>query len=774
MYESALEAREAKETGDSTYPPSSILSRSVTIDSEECVSRPQQSAPANNGGDLERLFGSHKNIGFLRWDSHTKRLNGSGGLWRKVGIDQPKWQYSLNSLSELFCFIHPDDEYTFFSRFKQVRKRSLFQIAVKVVTIVEKVQPIWLTISSTGRSNSHVKVNILGIAMDAFPQLGISDQVKLGAYRHLLNKATIGTYHWMINDNQIHSYPSCWKSIGFSEKEIGSLAKSELVKRWIGRVHPDDYVDVRKTMQFALLERKPFTLLYRVADRQQRYRWVQSEDQAIFNAEGELIALVGTVFDREKERSQAIYLEEQIRLLHEANQMESERLHQLSAHINTPMNTILGYSQWFDLQSGLPSKQRERINLIKNAGEHLLQLINNVIDLSKMEAGQLTLNYSQVNVTQLIRECLALCQPVLYRRRIRVITHFRDQDVWQVIGDRLRLKQVFLNLISNASKYNDDNGWIRIRVVYKHSQFLSMIVEDGGWGMSEEQLSQLFQPYNRLGAEATSEEGSGLGLAISKKLINCMGGEISCSSQEGVGSSFTVSLRQGNDEETLIQGDHNFSTPIEPSVSNGKNLPPRCFSLEEMANVSSSQGNYLRKRTNTNEQPLELSERVAAYDWPIKQCNRLLDETTVDPFDNCTSVKNILYIDKCHKYSRLIEQWVESFSDIKLIPVDSLQLALFEVRDKKIDAVLIDLDSFFSGEADVIEVEADRSFYHLLKSNFLEKEWVDNMPILALSTIQSEALSQDEMPELKGIISEVLYKPLDMKVFFESLKGYLV
>ncbi|MFA6314304.1 MAG: PAS domain S-box protein [Sterolibacterium sp.] len=224
-----------------------------------------------------------------------------------------------------------------------------------------------------------------------------------------------------------------------------------------------------------------------------------------------------------------------------ASLAKSTFLSSISHELRTPLNAILGFTQL--LESGLPpptDKQMERLHQIAKAGWYLLELINEILDLSVIESGKLSLSRESVSLSEIMRECQTMIEPQAQVRGIRMGFVAFDSS-WHANVDRTRVTQALINLLSNAIKYNRENGTVEVKCTCTPER-LHISIKDSGAGLSPEQLLQLFQPFNRLGQENGSEEGTGIGLAITKQLIELMGGTISVESTVGVGSEFVIEL----------------------------------------------------------------------------------------------------------------------------------------------------------------------------------------------------------------------------------------
>lgn len=212
------------------------------------------------------------------------------------------------------------------------------------------------------------------------------------------------------------------------------------------------------------------------------------------------------------------------------------------------MNAILGFAQILEYDPELDERQKDSVQEILGAGRHLLELINEVLDLSRIESGQLNLSISPVPLAELADECIALIAPIAEMHALKFTAG--DFTGLLVRADRLRLKQVLLNLLSNAVKYNREGGSIHFDA-RAQGELVTIQVTDTGKGLDSQQQAQLFQPFNRLGAEGSNIEGTGIGLTITKRLVEMMAGEIELRSEAGEGSTFVVILPRAGSENLV-------------------------------------------------------------------------------------------------------------------------------------------------------------------------------------------------------------------------------
>ena len=226
-----------------------------------------------------------------------------------------------------------------------------------------------------------------------------------------------------------------------------------------------------------------------------------------------------------------------------ANYAKSAFLSSMSHELRTPLNAILGFAQILS-SDRLPStleQKKEFAGHILKSGRHLLTLINEILDLAKVESGTVSLSLEPVGLDAILQECRDMIAPLASQRGIGMA--FPDACPLNVLADRTRLKQILLNLLSNALKYNREQGQVAIECAPHASGRVRISVRDTGVGLDAEQLALLFQPFNRLGQEGGTEEGSGIGLVVTKRLVELMDGNIGVSSAPGEGSIFWIELR---------------------------------------------------------------------------------------------------------------------------------------------------------------------------------------------------------------------------------------
>jgi signal transduction histidine kinase/ActR/RegA family two-component response regulator len=276
-------------------------------------------------------------------------------------------------------------------------------------------------------------------------------------------------------------------------------------------------------------------------------------------------------------------LNEAMATAEQASRAKSDFLSSMSHELRTPLNAILGFAQL--MESGTPPPtpaQRRNLEQILKAGWYLLELINEVLDLSLIESGKVTLSREPVALAEVMLECRAMIEPQAQKRGIRMNFPQFEAPLY-ISADRTRFKQVLINLLFNAVKYNLPQGSVTVECAPGAPGALRISVRDTGAGLAPEQVAQLFQPFNRLGKEAGMEEGTGIGLVVTQRLVSLMGGTIGADSAIGAGSVFWVELPLSRPRKLPDRGAEHVAAP--PALPAGTPLRTVLYVEDNPANL---------------------------------------------------------------------------------------------------------------------------------------------------------------------------------------------
>jgi PAS domain S-box-containing protein len=279
-----------------------------------------------------------------------------------------------------------------------------------------------------------------------------------------------------------------------------------------------------------------------------------------------------------------IELESAKSLAEKANLAKSEFLSSMSHELRSPLNAILGFAQLMESDTHPPTPvQTQSISQILQAGWHLLKLIDEILDLAKVESGQVPLSPEPVSLAEIMLECQGMIEPQAQECDVQLIFPYFNIPSF-VKADRTRVKQVLLNLLSNAVKYNIKGGTVEVTCTEDTPGCIRVSVSDTGSGMTPQQLEQLFQAFNRLGQEAGGVEGTGIGLVVAKRLIELMGGEIGVESTVGKGSVFWFELPSVG-EPSILMDEEDEKVMVQPQVHRGVGLHTLLYVEDNPANL---------------------------------------------------------------------------------------------------------------------------------------------------------------------------------------------
>ena len=348
---------------------------------------------------------------------------------------------------------------------------------------------------------------------------------------------------------------------------------NELIGKNLSYIKIFDNPDLRKSISDSLKQQMPVRDVEMVANTKSGAPIIGlfSADVIYIGKDMCVLTMIVDITERKKAEEELKKARKEADL---ANVAKSEFLSRMSHELRTPMNSILGFAQLLQMGTLTP-RQKTGVGHILNSGKHLLNLINEVLDISRIEAGKISLSMEPIQLLGVIREMMDIVKPnVLEKQQTLEFSDSPANDMF-VIADSKRLKQVLLNLINNAIKYNCAKGKVTIKTELLKSEIsgspkVRISVTDTGWGISAEDLPKLFKPFERIGAEKTETEGTGLGLAVVKKLMDAMAGIIGVESTVGVGSTFWIELLHSESPLEIVEKSGSLlEIPLELDVKSG-------------------------------------------------------------------------------------------------------------------------------------------------------------------------------------------------------------
>ena len=367
----------------------------------------------------------------------------------------------------------------------------------------------------------------------------------------IIKGTNAGTWEWNIQTGETQFNEIWAEMLGYTLDEISPVS----IETWVKFAHPDDL----KVSDELLKKHFNGELSYYSFESRMRHKngdWIWVLDRGKvheWDKDGKPLLMSGTHQDiSDQIRIQEALLKAKIEA-EKANQAKSEFLSRMSHELRTPMNSILGFAQLMEMGE-LKASHKKGVNHILSSGKHLLNLINEVLDISGIEAGRISLSYAPVQVSRIIREAMDTIHPFANTLKVKIEMLNSVQNRLYVKADHHRLRQVLLNLINNAVKYNHAGGAVLIKTELRQAiapgtAFVRISVSDTGPGINPEDIEKLFMPFERIGAEKTGIEGTGLGLMVVKKLLDAMGGSVGVESVPRVGSTFWIELPHIEDKE---------------------------------------------------------------------------------------------------------------------------------------------------------------------------------------------------------------------------------
>lgn len=354
-------------------------------------------------------------------------------------------------------------------------------------------------------------------------------------------RRSLSTRQWLAHlgdwDLDINSSTVRWSPALFGVAERKSKIPLE---EFANQIHKHDRLGFISRLNDSVNEFQPFSYEFRLLTEDNEFVWVQMRGARIRGPGPLSNTLIATLIDVTESKKIEKELSEAQHKAQRANRAKSQFLSAMSHELRTPLNSILGFSQLLELDPNLNDAQQANVAEILTAGNHLLQLINDILDLSVVESGSLHVVLEDVNLADVINETIHLISPIASKRGITINLH--NADGLAVFADTVRLRQVLINLVSNAVKYNKVNGSIDILCQATADQQIRIAVTDTGSGIDPAKQADLFKPFNRLGWEKSTIEGTGIGLSYSKAVLQLMGGTIGFQSTPEVGSTFHITM----------------------------------------------------------------------------------------------------------------------------------------------------------------------------------------------------------------------------------------
>ncbi|NET27838.1 PAS domain S-box protein [Okeania sp. SIO1I7] len=542
-------------------------------------------------------------IGNWEFDVKTQKLTWSKELFRMFGLDpnQPEPPYA-----EYLQIIHPDDLNLLEQQVESaIANGTPYTIDYRIVCADGSIRYHEGRAEIERNAKGQV-IRLFGTALDITERKQAEDHLRELSTRLNLAVESAGIGIW---DFDIIQNILIWDKRMYELYGITPGSFTNVREAWLNTLHPDDRAMVETASMQAWRGDKDYNTEFRVIHPDGSTHFIKASALVQRNLQGEAQRMIGINYDITEQKQAEATLKQTNEELARATRLKDEFLASMSHELRTPLNAILGMSEALqeEVFGTINEQQLKALQTIEDSGSHLLELINDILDVAKIESGRIELDYTQVSIYHLCQSSITFVKQLALKKRIQLETRL-PQNLPVLLVDERRIRQALINLLNNAVKFTPNGGRITLSVNLKQSplnpdvsdfpwpNYIQIAVIDTGIGITLENLKKLFQPFIQIDSALNREyNGTGLGLALVKRIVDLHGGQVGVTSEVGVGSCFTMDIPYSTTVPGFVESETHPEATIKPSQSE-ENISPLILLAEDNEANIITVSSYLRAK----------------------------------------------------------------------------------------------------------------------------------------------------------------------------------